>query len=74
MGKRQEEKVLYIHTIYREDLSDPDWPSTWIEYRVSDSEKEPTFQEALYRGEESSGLDGAYTFIESVGAKAKFLD
>lgn len=68
------QKIHYIHTVYREDVSDPDWPVSWIEYRVSTSEKEPTLEEALYSGEESDGLDGAYAFIESLGGIAKFLD
>lgn len=68
------QKIYYIHTVYREDVSDPDWPAFWVEYRVSTLEKEPTFEEALYSEVGSDGLDGAYAFIESLGGIAKFLD
>jgi hypothetical protein len=65
--------IYYIHEVYREDLSDPEYPTTWYEYRVSKSKETPDFYGALAGGEGEDGLQSAYRFIKQAGGAAVML-
>ena len=65
--------TYYIHEVYREDLSDPESPVTWYEYRVGKSTTQPEYYESIAGGDGEAGLASAFRYIKLVGGVAVVL-
>lgn len=65
--------TYYIHEVYREDVSDPEHPFSWYEYRVSKSRTQPSFYESIAGGDGEAGLATAFRYIRLVSGVAVIL-